>query len=220
MGTWPCKPLHATRRCCRALVRAQVLSSCADVCLLIPARVCTQPRDGSTHSGSTHSAHGDARARVRVNGVRVRVNGAHQPSNIVSPSESADPSARKVFWGAGLWQVRRIQKHESCVERASARALRMREVQCKMAMQSGSRSRIESRASGCERRGAGAPLTQEHLTLTAQHASARYTLLRQRARRARSEFSAACHSRLAGSSCVCMRASVCESAPARGCVRI
>jgi hypothetical protein len=68
-------------------------------------------------------------------------------------------------------------------------------------------------------KGGVAPLTQEDLTLTVQHASARFmfTLLRRlpcRARllrrlpcRARWEFSAACHSRLAGS-CVCVRACV------------
>ena len=90
-----------------------------------------------------------AHARACVRASRT----AHQPSDIVSPSESPDPCALKGLVWPGLWQVRRIQVYESCVERASARALRTARSVAKMAMESGRRSRIESRASSCERRG-------------------------------------------------------------------
>ena len=56
----------------------------------------------------------------------------------------------------GLRQVRRIQIYESCAERAS--------------------QETSYRVEGVRLRKAGAPLTQEDLTLTAQHASARFML--------------------------------------------
>ena len=64
--------------------------------------------------------------------------------------------------------------HESCVQRASARALRTERSIAKMAEKS-------YRVEGAQLRKTGAPLTQEDLTLTVQHASARFrfTLLRQ-----------------------------------------
>ncbi len=77
---------------------------------------------------------------------------AYQPSDIVSPFESREPCARKGLAWAGLWHDA-FQIYESFVEGASARALRTERSSAKMAMESGSRSRFESRASSCERRG-------------------------------------------------------------------
>ena len=102
---------------------------------------------------------------------------AYQPSDIGSPSESPDPGSRKGLAWAGLWQVRHIQIYESCVERASARALRTERSSAKMAMESGRISRMSRGRPAAK--GGGAPLTQERLTLTVRHASARCTLLPQ-----------------------------------------
>jgi hypothetical protein len=96
-----------------------------------------------------------------------------RPRRALTPVHGTD------WHGLACGKCDTFQIYESCVERASARALRIERSSAKMAMQSGSTSRIESRVSGCERRGAGAPLTQEDLTVTVQHAFARCILLPQ-----------------------------------------
>ena len=138
---------HPTSRCCRCLVES---AGTQQLCRCPPAHTCTLrvcARIHETDQTIRHTGSTAVRARAPASST------AHQPSDIVSPSESPDPCARKGLAWAGLWQVRHIQIYESCVERASARALRTERSSAKMAMESGRRSRIESRASSCERRG-------------------------------------------------------------------
>ncbi len=63
MGTWPCKPRTPQADAAGVSSRAQVLRSCADVRLLIPARAraCTH---ASTRGIKPFEAHGDTRMRA------------------------------------------------------------------------------------------------------------------------------------------------------------